>query len=301
MINSRQDAMHYMTWTYYFRRLYANPSYYGLESSSIEIINQHLSKLIDKIIQNLLLYRCINESDGTLKADSLGIIASSYYVSIKTVHHFNLDMAANLDIFQLLQMLSKASEFSDLPVRHNEDLINSEFAKKLPLPCEGPMDSPHVKAFLLLQAHLSRSDMPIPDYVTDLKSVLDRTIRLIQTMIDIAAQRGYLMTTLNSIHLMQMIKQAMWISQPSPLQLPYLDEHLIISLGEKHFIHDLCDLIYYPSEEISHILSKHLSQTHVNKVSLSVYMIKSSPNLPFLDSENRSEIASFECFTLSFI
>lgn len=41
------------------------------------------------------------------------------------------------------------------------------------------MDSPHTKAHLLFQAHLSR--LPVPtDYVTDLRSVLDQCVRIIQ-------------------------------------------------------------------------------------------------------------------------
>jgi activating signal cointegrator complex subunit 3 len=271
MIASRRDAIHYMTWTYYFRRLYANPSYYGLEDLSVNIINQHLSKLIDTIIQDLSQYECIDEHDGILKAKPLGIVASSYYISVKTVHHFNLNMKKNLNVFQLLEILSEASEFSDLPVRHNEDLTNTEFAKQLPLSCKGSMDSPQTKAFLLLQAHLSRTDMPVPDYVTDLKSILDQAIRLIQAMIDIAAQWGYLETTLNSIHLIQMIKQGTWLSQSSLLQLPYFDEPMVTSLNEQYTIYDLCDLIHYPLGQLPSILSLYLTQQRTNKVSHLAY------------------------------
>lgn len=42
------------------------------------------------------------------------------------------------------------------------------------------MDSPHVKANLLLQAHFSRLPLPCADYLTDLKSVLDQAIRILQ-------------------------------------------------------------------------------------------------------------------------
>ena len=48
----------------------------------------------------------------------------------------------------------KMSEFDKLPVRHNEDLINAELAKNLPLNTDKmgdlPMWDPRVKAFLLL-------------------------------------------------------------------------------------------------------------------------------------------------------
>lgn len=41
-------------------------------------------------------------------------------------------------------------------------------------------DSPNTKAFLLLQAHFARLPLPCTDYITDLKSVLDQAIRIIQ-------------------------------------------------------------------------------------------------------------------------
>lgn len=54
-------------------------------------------------------------------------------------------------------MLADAYEFDELPVRHNEDLLNGELAKECPLRvAESTLDDPHTKAFLLLQAHFSR-------------------------------------------------------------------------------------------------------------------------------------------------
>lgn len=44
-------------------------------------------------------------------------------------------------------------------------------------------NSPHTKAFLLLQAHFSRLPLSCVDYITDLKSVLDQAIRIIQVCI----------------------------------------------------------------------------------------------------------------------
>lgn len=49
--------------------------------------------------------------------------------------------------------------------------------------------------------------MPISDYVTDLKSVLDQSIRIIQAMIDICANSGWLSSTITCMHLMQMVMQ----------------------------------------------------------------------------------------------
>lgn len=44
-------------------------------------------------------------------------------------------------------------------------------------------DDPHVKAHLLLQAHMARLPPPISDYLTDTRGVLDNSIRLAQVMV----------------------------------------------------------------------------------------------------------------------
>ncbi len=57
------------------------------------------------------------------------------------------------------------------------------------------------------QAHFTRMELPISDYVTDTKSVLDQSIRVLQAMVDVAANGGWLQTALSTMHLLQMIMQ----------------------------------------------------------------------------------------------
>jgi len=47
--------------------------------------------------------------------------------------------------------------------------------------------------------------LPITDFITDTKSVLDQSIRVLQGMIDVATHKGGLKNTLNLINLMQML------------------------------------------------------------------------------------------------
>ena len=94
-----------------------------------------------------------------------------------------------------------------------EDLINAELSKNLPLNAETlslPMWDPHVKAFLLLQAHFSRIDLPISDYVGDQNSVLDQSIRIVQASIDVLTELSYLSSCTMMITLLQCIKSARW-------------------------------------------------------------------------------------------
>lgn len=58
-----------------------------------------------------------------------------------------------------------------------------------------------------IQAHFSQVELPITDYVTDLKSVLDQSIRIIQAMIDVCANSGWLSSSITCMRLLQMVMQ----------------------------------------------------------------------------------------------
>jgi len=103
-----------------------------------------------------------------------------------------------------------------------------ELDKQCPLDIGSRMyDCAHTKTLILLQAHFSRLKMPCSDYITDLKSVLDQSIRILQAMIDISAEAGYLVLCLKLVQLMQMIIQARWTTDPPVITLPEVEKHLI--------------------------------------------------------------------------
>ena len=58
-IGSKQDAVDYMTWTFLYRRLLQNPSYYNLEGTTAEDVNEYLSALVERTFTTLLVsVRC---------------------------------------------------------------------------------------------------------------------------------------------------------------------------------------------------------------------------------------------------
>lgn len=78
-----------------------------------------------------------------------------------------------------------------------------------------------------MQAHFSHLPLPNVDFLTDTKSVLDQCIRVIQAMIDIAAEQGWLTTTLTLQQLLQCLIQARWQDDPLVLGLPYVEEYTV--------------------------------------------------------------------------
>ncbi|KAG7149794.1 putative helicase mug81 like protein [Verticillium longisporum] len=154
--------------------------------------------------------------------------------------------------------MSRATEYDELPVRHNEDLINSELSRNLPLPATAfnmPMWDPHVKSFLLLQAHFSRVNLPISDYVGDQTSVLDQAIRIIQASIDMLAELGYLSSCLQMMALLQSVKSARWPTDPAASILPGVDtESSVIKEADRKL--PLAAITALPQAKLSQLASR---------------------------------------------
>jgi len=232
-ISSKQDAMDYITWTYFFRRLIVNPTYYKLDDISPDQINLFLSRLVQQAVNDLSLSYCIEVSDDeySVLATTLGRISSYYYLNHLTVRMLRSRLTPSNTVPEIIAMLSDAHEFSELPVRHNEDQINSDLATRLPLPVNPhTYDSSNTKSNLLLQAHFGRIPLPSTDYHTDTKSVLDQVPRVLQAMLDVAADAGFLVTTLQVINVMQMVIQARWHTDNSLLTLPGVYPHHVSML-----------------------------------------------------------------------
>lgn len=232
---TKQDALDYLTWTFFFRRLHKNPTYYGLEISAEEhntiaaqaLANDYMIEMVDHSLGELAESGCITlHSNGDVDSTALGKIMSYYYLSHKTIRHLIKHAKREATFEDVLAWMCCATEFDELPVRHNEDLINAELSKNLPLNADAlelPMWDPHVKAFLLLQAHMSRIDLPISDYVGDQNSVLDQSIRIIQASIDVLTELGYLSSCFMMMTLLECIKSARWPSDDPRSILPGID------------------------------------------------------------------------------
>lgn len=221
-VSTKQDALDYLTWTFFFRRLHKNPSYYGLEipaeeNNSIaaqQAANDYMIEMVDHSMSELADSGCLTlYPNGDVDPTPLGKIMSYYYLSHKTIRTLTKYATPTASFEDVLSWMSRATEYDELPVRHNEDLINVELSAALPLKADNfglPMWDPHVKAFLLLQAHFSRIDLPISDYVGDQNSVLDQAIRIVQASIDVLTELGHLQSCRMMMTLLQAIKSARW-------------------------------------------------------------------------------------------
>ena len=63
---------------------------------------------------------------GSVEPLTLGRIASYYYLDYSTLMMFANSIGDEMSIPQVLAILSDATEFDEVPVRHNEDKLNAE-------------------------------------------------------------------------------------------------------------------------------------------------------------------------------
>jgi activating signal cointegrator complex subunit 3 len=154
--------------------------------------------------------------------------------------------------------------FRNKKVRHNEDELHKTMIDRVRIPFQNPpqFDSPHFKTNLLIQFHLSRLEFPRVDYITDLKSCLDQIIRIIQALIDLCAHKALLSPCLLCIHLLQMIIQARWITDPDILTLPHITDQSLVPVLSSY----LCQLIDIKRETLTDMLSTHLTSTQIDDI-----------------------------------
>lgn len=288
-ISSIQDAIDYLTWTFFFRRLIVNPSYYGLEDASSAGINSFLLTMVKNTLQDLATAGCVNfEREDEIEALPLGKIASYYYLKYTTVQMFANKLQDRMELPALVDTLSSASEFEELPVRHNEDKLNEELSTQVRWEVDVySLDSPFTKANILFQAHFARLELPISDYYTDLRSVLDQAIRVLQAMVDLCAEAGWLDTTMKIMNLAQMVTQGRYITDSSLIDLPHMNETVLRALWKRD-LQTLPEMMAEDPETLAPILAEAgMKDKHVQEL---LQQLAKFPSVDVRVDYNRSEI-----------
>ncbi|XP_022834778.1 putative U5 small nuclear ribonucleoprotein 200 kDa helicase [Spodoptera litura] len=238
-IENKQDAVDYLTWTFLYRRLTQNPNYYNLQGVTHRHLSDHLSELVETTLTDLEQSKCIAiEDDMDVQPLNLGMIASYYYINYTTIELFSLSLTNKTKIRGLLEIISSAAEYSELCIRHREENIIKALAAKVPhkptAASGAPVkyNDPHVKAHVLLQAHLSRMQLPA-ELQADTGLVLAKAIRLIQACVDVVSSSGWLSPAVAAMELAQMVTQAMWAKDSYLRQLPHFTAELVQRCSEK--------------------------------------------------------------------
>ncbi|CAF0840833.1 unnamed protein product [Adineta steineri] len=248
-VENKQDAVDYLTWTLLYRRMTQNPNYYNLQGVSHRHLSDHLSELVENTLGDLEQSKCITiENEMDTSPLNLGMIAAYYYINYRTIELFSKSLTSKAKIKTLLDIVGNAAEYEHIPIRHHEDSILKQLSTRLPNKLTNvKFNDPHVKANLLLQAHLSRIQLSA-ELQKDTDEILIKAIRLIQACVDVLSSNGWLSPALAAMELAQMITQGMWNKDSFLRQLPHFTSEIIQRCTEKK-IETVFDLMEMQDED----------------------------------------------------
>ncbi|TIB36491.1 hypothetical protein E3P84_00909 [Wallemia ichthyophaga] len=253
-IENKQDAIDYLTWTYFYRRMQSNPNFYELSGTSHAHLSDSLSELVEDTLNQLVEAKCITIEDemDTLPLN-LGMIASYYYISSFTVETFQSSLKATTKLKGILEIVASAAEFELVPIRKGEANILRRLYDRVPVKLDRiDFESPYFKTFVLLQAHFSRLQLPA-DLLQDQAEVLKRVLNLLSAAVDVMSSNGYL-GAIGAMDLSQMVVQAIWDQDVSIKQIPHFNEQ-IISRGKEMQIESVYDIMEMEDEDRSKLLA----------------------------------------------
>ena len=223
-IGSTQDAVDWSTYTYFYRRLLANPSYYSLTDTSHEGLSTHLSEMVENTLKDLADAKIIDvdDEDDTVTPLNAAMIAAYYNISFITMQTFLLSLTGKTKLKGILEIVTSATEFESIQIRKHEDRILRRIYDNVPVKMSQPnYESPHFKAFVLLQAHFSRMQLPA-DLATDQGVVLSKILNLLSASVDVLSSEGHL-NAMSAMEMSQMCVQAMWDRDSALMQIPFFD------------------------------------------------------------------------------
>uniref|UniRef100_A0AAQ5ZSH5 Activating signal cointegrator 1 complex subunit 3 n=1 Tax=Amphiprion ocellaris TaxID=80972 RepID=A0AAQ5ZSH5_AMPOC len=157
-------------------------------------------------------------------------------------NYYNLQGESHITkVRGLIEIISNAAEYKNIPIRHHEDALLRQLAQKVPHKLNNPkFNDPHVKTNLLLQAHLSRMQLSA-ELQSDTEEILSKAIRLIQACVDVLSSNGWLSPALAAMELAQMVTQAMWSKDSYLKQLPFFtSEHIKRCTDKVSVLHKVC-------------------------------------------------------------
>ncbi|PBP27364.1 Sec63 Brl domain-containing protein [Diplocarpon rosae] len=228
MIESADDAINWTTFTYFYRRLLANPSYYSLTDTSHDGLSAHLSELVETTLKDLAETKIIDldEDDDSVTPLNPAMIAAYYNISYITMQTFLLSLSSRTKLKGILEIVTSATEFESIQIRRHEDSLLRRIYDRVPVKMAQPSyDSPHFKAFVLLQAHFSRMQLPI-DLAKDQEIILTKVLGLLSATVDVLSSDGHI-NAMNAMEMSQMVVQGMW-DRDSPLkQIPHFSPEVI--------------------------------------------------------------------------
>ena len=276
-IQTRQDCVDWITYTYFYRRIHANPTFYGVKDVSAHGISAYLTELVESTLDDLIETTLVEIED--IKEENVGtstsvdasgailplngcLISAHNNISFSTMSTLIEGLSNDSTSRDILEALSQASEFEAIRVRPDDYTKLLKLQKVLPMKFSKKFDGDITafKTFILLQAYFSRLELPL-EFQLDLNSIIRKADQLISAVVDILAGNGMLNAT-TAMDISQMIIQGCWDIDSPLRQIPYFDKTILEKCEAKNIetVYDIMALEDEDREEVLTLPHKKLLQ-----------------------------------------
>ncbi|CAI2175526.1 11208_t:CDS:10, partial [Funneliformis geosporum] len=189
------------------------------------------------------------------------------------------ELRNNSTIRQILDLLSASVEYKELVEQRASDEtllpqvtssvkeeLDKRFSEKYQM--SKRYTAPYCqKANALLHAHLLRVNFSDEDLLKDKYFIVERSIHLINGILDIALAHRWLQTSLRCMELSQLLVQAMWFQENMLVQLPYINQDVLKTMKiKKKNIRNIAQLRDLSEEERNNVFKGSFSPSEYDSL-----------------------------------
>ncbi|KAL7670074.1 hypothetical protein ACOME3_005012 [Neoechinorhynchus agilis] len=218
-VTSVDEAVRWLSDTYFYVRLLSNPQAYGLtlaDLSNDPNLALYRRNVVLKTVNALEEAKMVrfDPLNEYLFATDLGRIASHFYIRYETIELINerMDSVLMTDS-DVLDLVANASEFRQLKVRDDE---TAELDRLYEDECEIPLakaaqaTTGDTKAFVLIQAYMSQAEVKTHSLNADINYVSQNAGRILRALFLIAIKRNRALMASRCLLMARAFQQRCW-------------------------------------------------------------------------------------------
>ncbi|WFD37719.1 RNA helicase [Malassezia japonica] len=267
-VSSIADGVSWLGFTYLYTRLNKAPLVYGIDlpdlvaDPTLTVRREHWVAAAARVLVEHEMV--VMDANGRLHPTAVGRIASRYYLHYKTVGIFQERLRNNLREADALDLMSRATDFSQIAMRDSEEQELDGLLDRIPCEVPGGSKTSQGKVNILLQAHVS--NLYIDDFalVSDSRYVAQNAGRILLALFDLALDRGYATAAFSFLNLAKSVEHRLWPFDHPLRQVSTLNADVLHKVSQYTDeldmpqiralpIHDLGELLH-ANDRIAHLV-----------------------------------------------
>ncbi|CAG8433209.1 521_t:CDS:10 [Ambispora gerdemannii] len=220
-------AMAWLRSTFLYVRIKSNPTYYKMSTDEGGVEQQQDHQNFEKQLEDIcakdldILHDSgmIVRTDDNLNITEYGEAMAKYYMKYRTMEEIvNLPRMSSLS--NLLEMLSKAAEFSDLRCHQGEKQVLNNLNKhpQIRYPIKGKVTRVDHKVYVMIQCilgHIAFSDPKMGFQMNiDANIILQHCPRIMNCIVECMVQKKDVIALRNAINLARCLRARTWENSP---------------------------------------------------------------------------------------